>query len=661
MPNPTYEWTVPTSHGDVTVVAETEQQAQQAAALQSVLQANTAAISAAGRAPAASNGSLSVGARPETGTLDAGARATPGIAQERYGQVRPSARNSTEMMGFQTMPAIGSGQAPTQTRGFTDQMVSNLGMGDEARGAASYLRQGTGNLVRQLRGQDIEVPAAMAYHAGAEADRTEQANFAREHPFANAQANTAGFLTAGAPNAMQAVAPAATSLGRVLQTGGNAALSSVPYTLANEEGTLQDRLPGAARNSLMAGALGGTLQATSEGLGAMARSSAARPLSSQRQLTLQGVDLSPGRIAGGGARRLEDALRSQPVLGDAINSVQDNSIRSLNRAGHNQTLGVIGEALPRDVPLGYDAMEHTQGATSAFYNRHLDPITVAPDQQLATDLQTAIANIPNDGMRAQAVDIVQSHLRTNNPNPMTGRDWKAIDAQLGRAAASARSGSATNPLMGQLADGLEGAQTAWNGMLARQHPDVARAIDQADLAHAMMLRLENATQASGAAAQEGVFTAPQLSAAVRAGDNSAGNRQFSQGDALLQGLSRPAMAVLPPTLANSGTTDRALRSATVGNLINGVIQIVPAALYSVASPIINQAFRAYARGNPGATGAALSQLTALAARHPDLMPAVRQLTQAVGSNPAAGQLADSVGRYVRQPQAPAQPTAPTGP
>jgi len=661
MPNPTYEWTVPTSHGDVTVVAETERQAQQAAALQSVLQANTAAISAAARSPAASNGSLSVGARPATGTLDAGARATPGIAQERYGQVRPSARNSTEMMGFQTMPAIGSGQAPTQTRGFTDQMVSNLGMGDEARGAASYIRQGAGNLVRQLRGQDIEVPASMAYHAGAEADRTEQANFAREHPFANAQANTAGFLTAGAPNAMQAVAPAATSLGRVLQTGGNAALSSVPYTLANEEGTLQDRLPGAARNSLMAGALGGTLQATSEGLGAMARSSAAARPSAQRRLALQDVDQTPGRILGGWFRRGEDALQSWPALGDAISDAKDNSILSMNRAGHNQTLGVIGEALPNNVPLGQMAMEHTQGATSAFYNRHLDPITVAPDQQLATDLQTAIANIPNDGMRAQAVDIVQSHLRTNNPNPMTGRDWKAIDAQLGRAAASARAGSANNPVMSQLADGLEGVQTAWNGMLARQHPDVAQAIDRADLAHAMMLRLENATQSAGAQAQEGVFTPSQLSAAVRAGDNSAGNRQFSQGDALLQNLSGPSMASLPATLANSGTTDRALRAPTLTNLITGTVMLIPAGLYAVATPIVNAAYRAYARGNPGATGAALSQLTALAARHPDLMPAVRQLSQAVGSNPAAGQLADSVGRYVRQPQAPAQPTTPTGP
>jgi len=571
--------------------------------------------------PAMSGGSVGVGARGSARPTSAD------IAQQRFGQMRPNG-----ITGMPMAPRAGWGDpnGPVQTRGFTDQMVSNLGLGDETSGAAAYVMQGAENLGRRMMGQPIQVSGRDAYHAGAQRDRREQASYAREHPFLNAQANTAGFLTAGAPNAMAAVAPAATTLGRAVQTGGNAALASFPYTFANEQGDAAQRLPGAARNSLLAGAVGGSLQYASEGLGALARGAANRRPSPQRELAQRGVNLTPGQIFGGPVQTLEDASTSQPLLGGAIRNAQRGSITSFNRASHNETLAPIGQTLPRNVRMGRDAMDYTRGAISNTYNRALDPITVAPDAQFVNDLRAAVGGVRNDEMRTQMQNLLDGQLSGQVNGPMSGQQWKRIDEQLGAITRQAQAGSARNPVMGQLQGGLGQAREAWRGILQRQHPDAAQTVAAADTAHANYLRLVQASQKVATARRGGEFTAPELNSAVQAMDNTVGNRAFAHGDALMQNLTEPAMQVLPPTMPDSGTAGRLNRGLTIPDVIHAGLMTLPAATYTVAAPVINRLYQNYARGNAGQTAAALRQLTSLAARHPALVPLARQAAGSVG-------------------------------
>jgi len=83
----------------------------------------------------------------------------------------------------------------------------------------------------------------------------------------------------------------------------------------------------------------------------------------------------------------------------------------------------------------------------------------------------------------------------------------------------------------------------------------------------MFRRVADAAGQNEAGKREGVFTASQIAAALRRGDNSTGKLDFSKGLAPMQDLAQAGQQVLPSTVPDSGTALRGLLELAAGGAV----------------------------------------------------------------------------------------------
>lgn len=490
-----------------------------------------------------------------------------------------------------------------------------FGLGDEIMGLRSGIKTGVLNALGQPQGYS----AREAYDARSQAERDRLAAYTREHPVESGVNTVVGAV--GNPLnfvAGEFIGPirAAGSVPRATVAGG--AMGAAYGAGSAQPG---QRVTGAVKGGAIGAATSGTLQLGANALAARAVNRAALPPSPQRQISRQGVELTPGQMIGGGAQRLEDAFVSVPIAGDAIRNAQRRGIESFDRAAMNRVLEPISGA---GDDVGRAGIRDTSQQVSSAYQRALDGVTVSPDVQLADDLARveATPNLPpaiRDDLGAFLGDV-----RARLSGPIDGPTWKALDADLGAAIRSADAGSASQPSQRFLRDALIKLRQSVGGMMERTAPTNYAAVRDADEAAAMLARVREAGQYQGTAAREGLFTAGDLNRAVRGMDTSAGNRAYAQGNALLQDLTDPAMQVLPQTVPDSGTALRsAFTSSPQGLIVGGITGIPASVLYSrPVQSVLNSIYRA-SDGAQAAVG--LQQLSQLAAREPALVPAYLEL------------------------------------
>lgn len=546
-----------------------------------------------------------------------------------------------------------TGERAPQARTIVPQMLSNMGVGDELSGGATYLMQGGENLARRATGQPIEIGATDAYHAAAERDRAEQRQYAQDRPAMNIASSALGIATAGAPNAARQTFLAGGSLaGRMLRGGIQAAKANLPFAAASAEGNPVERIPQIGASTATAFGLGGMLQGVAEGAGALGRARSAARRSPQRQLSDRGVPLTMGQMASGAVQRVEDASTSVPMFGDAIRARQTESIRGFNRAALNQTLEPIGGALPKNVPVGREGLRYAETRISDHYQSALNGVTVAPDNVFRAAVSQAEARVTSPEMQSQLRAVLDDTIGARFSGTVTGDAWKQVDSELSAAIRSADNGSSMSPAMRQLRTSLQDVRTAFRSTLERTNPTAYAGVRQADEATANLVRIREASQKTGTARRDGVFTPAELSASVRAGDSSAGNRQFSRGDALMQDLTEPAMQVLPPTVPDSGTAIRSVYSmmmptaaAAAGGGALGqnplLTALIPLGLSAAGAAVYSKTLQGllnvvYRAGSPGKAEGAIRQLATLARTNPALLPLVDQL-RGSGGQPGGSQ------------------------
>lgn len=546
-----------------------------------------------------------------------------------------------------------TGERAPQARTIVPQMLSNMGVGDELSGGATYLMQGGENLVRRATGQPIEIGATDAYHAAAERDRAEQRQYAQDRPAMNIASSALGVATAGAPNAARQTFLAGSSLaGRMLRGGIQAAKANLPFAAASAEGNPVERIPQVGASTATAFGLGGMLQGVAEGAGALGRARSAAPRSPQRQLSDRGVPLTMGQMAGGAVQRVEDASTSVPLFGDAIRARQTESIRGFNRAALNQTLEPIGGALPKNVPVGREGLRYAETRISDHYRSTLNGVTVAPDNVFRAAVSQAEARVTSPEMQSQLRAVLDDTIGARFSGTVTGDAWKQVDSELSAAIRSADNGSSMSPAMRQLRTALQDVRTAFRSTLERTNPTAYAGVRQADEATANLVRIREASQKTGTARRDGVFTPAELSGAVRAGDSSADNRQFARGDALMQDLTEPGMQVLPPTVPDSGTAIRSVYSmmmptaaAAAGGGALGqnplLTALIPLGLSAAGAAVYSKTLQGllnvvYRAGSPGKAEGAIRQLATLARTNPALLPLVDQL-RGSGGQPGGSQ------------------------
>jgi hypothetical protein len=365
---------------------------------------------------------------------------------------------------------------------------------------------------------------------------------------------------------------------------GGQVISTLPVGMAAAPTRL---LPAVASGSLQGAALGG-LQPVTEGdygegvtgnvllgAGAGAAGGAAsygfgrllqgRQAPSARPeavaLSDAGVSLTPGQIAGGYGQRIEEALGSIPIVGAQIRGQQAEGVASFNRAVANRVLEPLGQKVDDAAPVGRELVDDVYKRIVGAYNAVLPRVQAfGPDQQLYQDFAQAFQMAGTKKTQEDFVDIFNNKIAPLiKGGVIDGDSWKSIDEQLGFEVR--RYLRSTDPSHQNLGDALVEAQRALRDLLARSNPQIAPEVKAADQAYAQYIRMERAAGATGA--REGVFTPLQFNQAVAMTAGGPRRSQYARGDALMQDLSDPASVVMPRTLPDSGTTERALIAAAL--------------------------------------------------------------------------------------------------
>lgn len=314
---------------------------------------------------------------------------------------------------------------------------------------------------------------------------------------------------------------------------------------------------------VLAGAAGGAAgRAVTTGAGSVLapQFNAAKDL-----LMREGVRLTPGQMSRGASRagdmlnRGEGALGSVPLVGSEVRHAEADSIATFNRAAWNRALQPIGMQLPNDIEMGRPAAQYVSDQMQAAYNRIYPMITVRPDpafaNEIRTILQRARAALP-DPQYTQFERLIQEQSQKLGAGGRTpGVVAKGIDSELGRHASDRYSDPSVD--VRALGGFFQDVQTAWRDVMMRSAPpDIRVEMQAANHAYANYVRLMRASAATGS--PNGVFTPAKLASAVRADDPTLRKMSTARGTALLQDLSDAGVAVLPNTVRDSGTPERAL-------------------------------------------------------------------------------------------------------
>lgn len=299
---------------------------------------------------------------------------------------------------------------------------------------------------------------------------------------------------------------------------------------------------------------------------------------SQQALVDAGITLTPGQLLGGALKSAEEKLASVPVLGSFIKSAQNRTTEDLNRAAYARVLQPLNDAgisvqMPAEVGrAGVDAV--TRQVQNAYNNEVLPRLTLRADPQLGQDLSRLLGMAQQGLEPAQLqrfMSVVQAKLAPlSQTGTAYGKTLQGMMSDIGNMATGYRSDASFANR--QLGDALASVEQALKGAVSRTDPQQAALLSKVDEAFANLVRVQ--TAAAGLGAGNGVFSAAQLSAAVKAGDKTARDKAYGSGHALMQDLSDPAKEVLGATVPNSGTADRGMLAYLLAGAAGGA-QIHP--------------------------------------------------------------------------------------
>ena len=296
----------------------------------------------------------------------------------------------------------------------------------------------------------------------------------------------------------------------------------------------------------------------------------AQPLtrsSEVNKLVREGVIPSPGQAAGSNSflGRVEQKLQSLPLVGDIIK-------RGRERATEEFNLAAISRALPKDdkgvvTKAGRAAIDKADEVLGSAYDKVYSGITVKPDRQFLQEVVSIKKNpdlsLPKE-LQGRFDEIIRNQVLSRvKGGEIKGLLAQRIDSQLGTLARRYTSDLDADKRVLGLA--FREAQKSFKGLVERSAgPEVADTIKGLNSNYANLLRVERAAASQGA--KDGVFSANQLSSAVKALDKSSNKNAFARGSAVMQDLSDAAKNVLGDTVPNSGTTDRLLMGLAAGGI-----------------------------------------------------------------------------------------------
>lgn len=414
---------------------------------------------------------------------------------------------------------------------------------------------------------------------------------------------------------------------------------------AAAEGAVQGAVTGAAdtppgesygQHAAAGAAFGGAGGAAVNALGRLFRGAQLRP--DVQELVDRGITPTPGMTLGGPANTIEQRATSWPIVGDYFARGRQGSVQDMNQALYREVLDPIGGNIPARTASVREATDQIGDQLSSAYRQLLPHLSFAPDQQYTAAMQNVLTNqarLPQ-AMRDDFDHIMENYFRNqtvtgpNGVQILTGDALKDAETALGQRAR--QYGANPDPFYQDMAGYLRDTRTALRDAIERQNPQYANQLQAINQAYARFSVLRNASQRVGDT--ERPIMPGQLQAAVKAKDKSVEKNAFSRGNALLQDLSDPALAVLGAKVPDSGTAGRLMTGSLFGGLGLGYL----------TNPAVGAALLGTSLGY--ATDSGRRAMFALMARRPDLARAIGDaMVQNAGrAGGAAGVLSGNMGQ-----------------
>lgn len=436
---------------------------------------------------------------------------SPGYMAARADQER---RQSTEpvRIGGITLP----GDRRGALGGFTDQVLNNLGVGDELEGAGAATAQAGRNFINTLRGRPNTISPGDAYQAAADVRSGLARRYAQERPGLNALATAAGIATSARPStggAMPVTSPFKPQYWKqaipmqsvvaqpmsALKAGGTTAALTAPFAVAQQDGDIGQRVEAAAPQIATAGLLGSGLQAFVNRL-AQPTAKAATPANNATLFERVGVRPTYAAVTGSETGGMAKGIAENWLLGGSARRNLQNSLDDTQQAAA-ALAGRFGQV--RGPQIAGD--EVAQGVTNFAKNR-ADPRSFAARSGAMYDRAFGMIDNANlagvsTGATGQALQDIQSRVAAPNLAQLVN------DPQLSRIATALRDDQ------GAIRFADLRALRSWVRE-ARGNPQLRQGMDEASLA-----RLESALtqdimtsarQIGGAAAERTLRRADQF-------------------------------------------------------------------------------------------------------------------------------------------------------
>lgn len=239
---------------------------------------------------------------------------------------------------------------------------ASLGIADEAAGFRARGGQTIENVIRRMQGRPIEITADEAGDAAADEQNDRYARFRRERPNLATGADVMSFAqTLGTP----AGGPVS-----AVRAGLGAMAIDTPFAFGRQEGDLQDRVPGAAREIATTGIFSAGLQGLANRLtrGPTPRGNG-QPRARQRAQDFADAGVRPTLAATnqGAAAGATKLISENFVAGGGVRRRLQDSIDD-TAAGVRRMAERYGEALPRR-----DAGEQVQAGVQRFARGSREP------------------------------------------------------------------------------------------------------------------------------------------------------------------------------------------------------------------------------------------------------------------------------------------------
>jgi len=271
------------------------------------------------------------------------------------------------------------------------------------------------------------------------------------------------------------------------------------------------------------------------------------------------LNLTIGQKIGGFTKRIEESLKSVPILGESIRNREQDVLQQMNVNIYNKVLKNIGKKIDKN-KVGHEAFDEADGLIRDAYKDiipklELDEISI---QQLVKQINTIGLDDLNVSTEVAEDFIKQTtNLITRSTNAsqskISGQNLKNLESKLSKTIRDGvRSGDAS---VRENAFRLQKVRNELTRLLEKNNPKHAKDLKNINLAFRQFLPVGNAVSSS--VKNNGVFTSGQLITGIRQ-TSPKRDLRIGSGGAGLQKAAQTYHNVLKNVVPDSGTAERSL-------------------------------------------------------------------------------------------------------